>query len=40
MHPANISILHAAKVSYANLANNHVLDLGEAGFTEIIGSTP
>lgn len=36
MHPANISALHAAKIHYAGLANNHTLDFDEPGLAETV----
>lgn len=36
MHPANIGCLTAAGINCAVLANNHVLDWGEAGLTDTI----
>lgn len=33
-HPANLSVLTAAHVDYANLANNHILDYTEEGLLE------
>lgn len=36
MHPANIPCLTAAKLDCCALANNHVLDWGQAGLTETL----
>lgn len=36
MHPANITALQAAKISYAGLANNHTLDFSEPGLLETV----
>jgi poly-gamma-glutamate synthesis protein (capsule biosynthesis protein) len=36
MHPANIGVLSAARITCAVLANNHVLDWGTAGLKETI----
>ena len=36
MHPANISALQAAKISYVGLANNHTLDFSEPGLLETV----
>lgn len=36
MHPANITCLTAARLDGAVLANNHVLDWGQAGLTETL----
>ena len=38
MHPANVRCLEAAGVDCAALANNHVLDWGEAGLLETLES--
>ncbi|KAJ5200142.1 Capsule synthesis protein CapA [Penicillium cf. griseofulvum] len=37
MHPANLApILHAGRIDYASLANNHTLDFGTEGLTETV----
>lgn len=36
IHPKNISVLQAAKVSYAGLANNHTLDFSELGLLQTV----
>ncbi len=36
MHPANVVILNAGGITFANLANNHVLDWGRNGLTETL----
>ena len=36
MHPANVAVLGAAQIDCAVLANNHVLDWGEAGLLETL----
>jgi poly-gamma-glutamate synthesis protein (capsule biosynthesis protein) len=36
MHPANVGVLTAAGIDCCALANNHVLDWGEAGFLETL----
>ncbi|KAI9928346.1 hypothetical protein MW887_002384 [Aspergillus wentii] len=36
MHPANVAALHEARIDYANLANNHVLDFGTEGLVETV----
>ena len=36
MHPANISALHAAGITYVSLANNHTLDFGVEGLVETV----
>lgn len=38
MHPANLPCLQAAKIDCCVLANNHVLDWGEAGLIETLAS--
>lgn len=38
MHPANVACLTAARVDYAGLANNHVLDWGQAGLAETLAT--
>lgn len=38
MHPANVACLAAARVDCCVLANNHVLDWGEAGLEETLGT--
>lgn len=38
MNPANIPFLTAAKVDCSSLANNHILDYGQAGLTETLTS--
>lgn len=38
MSPANLGCLNAARIDCCNLANNHVLDWGEAGLTETLTS--
>ncbi len=38
MHPANVRCLTAAGLDCCTLANNHVLDWGEAGLTETLAS--
>ncbi len=38
MHPANVAILTAARISCAVLSNNHVLDWGTKGLTETIAT--
>ena len=36
MHPGNVPLLSAAKIDCCSLANNHVLDWGEAGLLETL----
>jgi poly-gamma-glutamate synthesis protein (capsule biosynthesis protein) len=36
MHPANVPVLTAARIDCSVLANNHVLDWGEAGLVETL----
>ena len=37
MHPANLApVLHAAKVDYTSLANNHILDYSPEGLIETV----
>ena len=36
MHPANVAVLSAARIDCVVLANNHVLDWGEAGLLETL----
>ncbi len=38
MHPANVPCLTAARIDCCGLANNHVLDWGEAGLAETLAS--
>jgi len=38
MHPANIETLAAARIDCCSLANNHVLDWGEAGLIETLAT--
>ena len=38
MHPANVGCLTAARIDCAVLANNHVLDWGEAGLRETLAT--
>ncbi len=38
MHPANVGVLAAARISACILANNHVLDWGRAGLTDTIAA--
>ncbi len=38
MNPANVGVLNAAGVDLCVLANNHVLDWGEAGLKETLGT--
>ncbi|KAJ5946883.1 hypothetical protein N7454_003722 [Penicillium verhagenii] len=39
MHPANLApVLHAARVDYTSLANNHTLDYGTEGLLETVWS--
>jgi hypothetical protein len=38
MHPANVAVLSAARIDCVALANNHVLDWGEAGLVETLES--
>lgn len=38
MHPANLPVLSAAGVDCCSLANNHVLDWGEAGLLETLAT--
>jgi poly-gamma-glutamate synthesis protein (capsule biosynthesis protein) len=36
MHPANVPVLHAARIDICALANNHVLDWGREGLSETL----
>jgi poly-gamma-glutamate capsule biosynthesis protein CapA/YwtB (metallophosphatase superfamily) len=38
MHPGNVDVLRAARIDCCALANNHVLDWGEAGLLETLDS--
>ena len=35
-HPSNVRVLNEAKINYANLANNHILDYNYSGMVETI----
>lgn len=38
MHPANVALLTAARIDGVTLANNHVLDWGQAGLADTLAS--
>ena len=38
MHPANVDVLRAAAIDCCTLANNHVLDWGQAGLAETLAT--
>lgn len=38
MHPNNVAVLHAARIDCCAMANNHVLDWGEKGLAETLGT--